>query len=368
MFRTAIGPRSRGVAALMALLLLPLFFAGCGRRGGKEETKVSVVRPVKILTVRDAHKVLVQGFPGIVRAARRAVLSFKVSGRLIRLPVEEGQEVVKGQLIAQLDQRDFLNAVKEAKARYRQAEEQFQRYKELYAKGQVSRADFDMALAARDVAKAKLDDARNRLADTRLLAPFAGLISKRYVENYYEVKANEPIVNLQDISRIEVVVDLPELVMAAVREKNTKRIVARFPSIPGKEFPLEIKEYATEADPATQTYQVVFVMDRPADANILPGMTATVTATYTNRESGPETIVPALAVLDAPKDRPYVWVYDPSSQTVRRRFVKVGRLEDSGSIRILQGLRPGEIIVVAGVTKLKEGMKVRPWEGQREGS
>ncbi len=359
--------RSKGlIKLLIPFVAISFLVTGCGKK--QEEKRPEVVRPVKLLTVKDVNEDLVQGFPGMVRAARRAVLSFKVSGRIVKLPVEEGQLVKRGDLIAQLDQRDFLNAVKAARARFKEAEQQFRRYKELYAKKQVSRADYDRYLAARDVAKAKLDEALNRLKDTTLRAPFDGYISKRYVELYYEVKANDPIVNLQDISKIEVLVDLPELTMAAVKEENLGEIVAEFDAIPGKRFPLTVKEYSTEADPATQTYQVVFVMDQPKGANILPGMTATVTASFREGAGkGPRIIVPSLAVLDAPTDKPYVWVYDPSSGTVHRRYVKIGALVDSGGILIREGLKPGEQIVIAGVTKLKDGMKVRPWEMQREG-
>ncbi len=340
---------------------------GCGDK--KEETKkVEVVRPVKIMVVKDASKVMARGFPGKVRAARRAILSFNVSGRIVELPVEEGQHVKKGDLIAQLDKRDFLNAVKEAKARYREAEQQFRRYKELFAKGQVSKADFDRYLALRDIAKAKLEDTLNALCDTTLRAPFDGIISKRYMENYYEVKAKEPIVNLQDISKIEILVDVPELIIAAIRESGSVDVSARFDAIPGKEFPLEVKEYSTEADPDTQTYQVVFVMDRPSDANILPGMMATVTAKFTEKEGQKvSVIIPSVAVLSEPGNKAYVWVYDAKQGVVHKRLVKIGSLVDSGAVRILEGLKPGETIVVAGIIKLKEGMKVRPWEKQREG-
>ena len=352
------------VYILIALLMLVV--AGCGKEEVQE--KKEIVRPVKLMTVKDSSGVLTQGFPGTVRAARRAELSFKVSGPLVALPVDEGQQVKKGDLIAQIDQRDFRIAVEEARASYREAEQQFRRYKELYAKKQVSKADFDRYRAARDVARAKLEDAQNALRDTTLRAPFDGVIAKRYVENFQKVQAKEPIVSLQDISRIEVLVDVPELVMAALKEHGAGKVVARFDSIPGKEFPLEVKEFSTEADPATQTYQVVFVMDQPTEANILPGMTASVTATGPPDSATRSWIlIPAIAVLDAPGDHPYVWVYDPDAGVVHRREVKIGRLEGSSNIQILDGLKPGEQIVIAGVTKLSDGTKVRPWEKQREG-
>lgn len=356
-----------GLAVAVIMSVLILFAAGCGREEVQE--KREVIRPVKIMTIKDTSALFSYGFPGTVRAARRSVMSFKVSGPLVALPVEEGQQVKKGDLIAQIQKRDFRNSVNEALARYREAEQQFRRYKELYAKKQVSKADFDRYRAARDVAKAQLEDAKNALRDASLRASFDGVISKRYVENFQKVRAKDPIVNLQDISRIEVLVDVPELFIAEIRESRTRKIMARFESIPGKEFPLETKEYSTEADPATQTYQVVLVMDQPREANILPGMTATVTATSRGLEGKARTdiLVPALAVLDAPGNHPYVWVLDPEAGVVHRKEVKIKSLEGSGSIRILDGINPGETIVVAGVTKLEEGMKVRPWEKQREG-
>ncbi len=349
---------------VLAALFCAIFLYGCGEK--EPEKKPEVIRPVKIMKVKDTKEILVHGFPGVVRAGRRAVLSFKVSGPLVELPVEEGQFVKEGDLIAQIDKRDFLTALKEAKARFREADQQFSRYKELYSKRQVSKADFDRYLAARDVARAKLEDARNALCDTTLRAPFDGVIAKRYVENYYKVKAKEPIVFLQDISQIEIVVNVPELVMAAIREQSAIKVVSIFQAIPGKEFHVKVKEYSTEADPATQTYQVVFIMDKPEGANILPGMTATVSA-YFEETKRPGIIIPALAVLDAPGNKPYVWVFDESTGVVRKRYVKIGPLKDSCCIKVTEGLKPGETIVVAGVTKLSEGMKVRPWEKQREG-
>ncbi|MBW1645221.1 MAG: efflux RND transporter periplasmic adaptor subunit [Deltaproteobacteria bacterium] len=351
-----------GVALAAALLL---FAGGC--RQEKVEKKVEVLRPVKLMTIKDSQAALTQGFPGTVRAARRAVLSFKVSGPLVQLPVEEGREVEKGALIAQIDKRDFQTAVNAAMARFKEAEQQFRRYKELYAKNQVSKAEFDRYQAARDMAKAKLEDAANALCDTTLRAPFAGVIAKRYVENYYKVQAKEPIVDLQDISRIEVLVDIPELVMAAMRRQDAYQVKAAFEALPGKQFPLKLKEFSTEADPNTQTYQVVLVMDQPPGANIYPGMTAMVTATLQADKQAADIYIPAMAVLDAPGNKPYVWLFDPKAGVVHRREVKVSSLEGTDSIHILEGLKPGEQIVIAGVTKLKEGMKVRPWEKQREG-
>lgn len=239
----------------------------------------------------------------------------------------------------------------------------------MYAKKQVSKADYDSYRAGRDVARAQLEDARNSLADTSLKAPFDGVISKRFVENFQKVQAKEPIVNLQDITRIEILVNVPELMMAALKKENRSKIKASFESIPDKDFAVTVKEYSTQADPATQTYQVVLIMDQPAEAVILPGMTAMVKAQVAQQvgSSSQVIIIPAIAVMDAPGNEPYVWLLDKESSTVYKTKVTIGRMEGSKEIFIQDGLQGGETVIIAGITQLEEGMKVRPWEKQREG-
>jgi RND family efflux transporter MFP subunit len=354
------------MVAMIALLLPSV--SGCEKK--QPEEKREVIRPVKTMVVHGKDSGSRFTLPGTVRAATRAVLSFKVSGPLVALPVEEGQHVKKGDLIAQIEKRDFKTALEQAVARNREAEQQFRRYKELYAKRQVSKADFDRYRAARDVSRAELEDARNALKDTSLRAPFDGVIAKRYVENHQKVQAKEPIVNLQDISEIEVLVNVPELMMAGFKSNNHCKITAGFDSIPGHLYPLSVKEYSTDADPATRTYQIVFTMKQPEEANILPGMTATVNVNFISdsQDSGKaDIILPDVAVLDAPGNHPYVWILDSSTGMVHKREVQVGSLAGSGFIKIVKGLQPGDRVVISGVTKLREGMKVRQWENQEKG-
>jgi len=99
------------VPGLLAVVSL-LSFWGCG----KETQEVAAVRPVKILTLGAVSRSEGRTFPGTLRAAERAQLSFRVSGPLIQLPVKEGQQVKKGQLLAQIDTPDFETRVKNLEA------------------------------------------------------------------------------------------------------------------------------------------------------------------------------------------------------------------------------------------------------------
>ena len=360
-------PHTRKLAAVVLLFSVLLVFTGCSKEETVEEAPV--VRPVKTMEVLSGNAALQRKLPGTVRAAKRSELSFKVSGPIVELPVDEGQRVKKGSLIAQIQKRDFQTAVNEAKARNLEAEKQFNRYKELYARKQVSQADYDSYRAARDIARAQLEDAKNRLQDTTLSAPFDGIISKRFVENYQKVRAQEPIANLQDIRQIEILVDVPELMMAAVREDQQISVTASFEAIADKSFPLTLKEFSTQADPATQTYQAVLLMDQPQEAEILPGMTATVEANVAEdaTEIANSIVIPAIAVLNGAGGETFIWLLNKETNTAHKQNVVVGRLKGSSNILVTDGLQGGETVIIAGVTQLEEGMQVRPWEKQREG-
>jgi multidrug efflux system membrane fusion protein len=357
----------RGISIMtvtLGLLISLVFFTnGCGKK--EEPVKKEVVRPVKTLTIQTTGTSALRSYPGEVRASRRVDLAFKVAGPLIELPVEEGQDVKKGKLIARILPRDFKTRLDQAKARALEAEQQYQRYRDLYVKKQVSKADFDKYKSQRDVSVAQQEDAQNALKDTYLKAPFTGTIAKRYVENFEEVQAKQPIVFLQDISKVELLLNVPESEMATVRGKIEADAFALFPTAPGKRFPLDLKEFSTQADPQTQTYQVVLVMPQPKEVNILPGMTGTVEIEIKSRATdAPQIVIPAIAVLGDSDGSAYVWRVDEKAKTVHKLPLKVGEMTGSENIVVNEGLKGGEIIVVAGGTKLEEGMQVRLWEDQ----
>ena len=344
----------------MVLLVagLALFLTACGKK--EEPPAREVVRPVKIMTIESSGGGTGLTFPGEVRASKRVDLAFQVAGPLTRLPVEEGQEVKKGALIARILPRDFITNLEKAKAQALEAEQQYTRYKDLYIRKQVSKAEFDRYRSARDVARAQQKATQDALNDTYLKAPFSGVIAVRYVENFEEVQAKQPIVSLQDISQIEIIINVPETVMATITAGEHPESFARFDTAPGRQFPLTMKEFSTQADPQTQTYQVVLLMPQPDTVNILPGMTATVVGTRKGAKDVP-IIIPAIAVMEDAGGNAYVWIFNKKDETVQKRKVKVGQMTGSANINILDGLLGGEKVVTAGLTKLREGMKVRIW-------
>ena len=352
-----------------------LFLAACGKEKEEKAAK-EVVRPVKMMAVTSRTDAVQLKFPGMVRAAKRADLAFqRVEGRLSQLPVKEGQMVEEGQIIAQLDQKDFKNNLRDtqgklakAKAALESAQSEYDRILRIQKKdpGAASesmvvkrREAVDQSKAEIDSAQAAVDTAKDELGYTTLRAPFGGVVSKRYVDNYQEVRAKEPIVSLDDVSSVEILVDVPELIVATFKEDGETQAVAEFSAAPGKQYPLTIKERATRADPKTQTYQVVFRMPQPDDINVFPGMTATVAGSARMQEQSSEAfIVPAIAVVADAAGNQNVWVVDEGTLKVQPRAVKTGDLTGSDSIEILDGLKSGETIAISGVSRLREGMQV----------
>jgi multidrug efflux system membrane fusion protein len=221
----------RQLPIFMALMLAFLLATGCEKK--EEAVPKEVVRPVKVMTVAGSSSNIPLIFPGKTRANQRVDLSFKVPGPIVELPVEEGQKMKKGQLIARILPRDFKINLDAAKAKAVNAERQYERYKELYVRKQVSKADFDRYKAFRDVAAAQLEDARNALKDTYLKAPFDGIVAKRHVQNFEEVQAKQPIVFFQDNSKIEILVDVPENLIATIKQdkRSTPRPVLPQPRV-----------------------------------------------------------------------------------------------------------------------------------------
>ncbi len=356
---SAMESRHRSFFLSLVLLLVGLLLTLAVHAGEEKiPTDESVIRPVKSMVLPE-YQGKTRTYPGTVRATNRVELSFNVLGTIIELPVKEGQRVKKGQLLARLDPKDYQALVTGAKAEYEKALADYRRAKELVKNGYVSRSDYDKTVSDKEVAASRLARARKSLEDTYLRAPFDGVIARRYVENFTDVRAKQPVLSLQDTHALEVVADLPEDVIALNRSSLPTSITARFSVLPGREFPVTISEIATHADPVTRTYQVVFALPAHEGVNLLPGMTAEVSVTRGSKttEGSPVFTITATALLEA-DGKTWVWVIDPKTNRVSRREVQAEVIGDRAVVS--QGLRPLERIATAGVHHLKEGQVVKP--------
>ena len=368
------------------LLALVLGIAGCigfsvsawlgsitgePKPGTGSSTSRIVVRPIPTATVCRLSSTRMRTFPGTVRANRRVELAFSVSGLLKELNAQEGRSLRKGDVLAKLDPRDFAYALEKARAQYADSLSVFRRIRSLREKGAVPEAEYDKANAAHDISKAELRIREKALEDSVLLAPFDGVVAKRYVENHEHVNARQPVVSFQDISLIEVVIPEPERLAARGGALGLKRIQVRFDADDDRWFDARVRESRAQSDSVTGTYDVVVELTPPSDLRVLPGMTATVRAETRNPLEKPVgnarlTIVPAEAVWTGDDGKSYVWIVQPEGGTPLKRQVTVGAFRRIG-LEVLSGLEPGERVAVAGVHTLQEEMHVRPTRAGKEG-
>ncbi len=346
------------------ILLIPILQIGCG---GEEAEPPPVVKPVKTITVSGFGEGEIT-FPATVEAGEKVLMSFRVSGRIIELPVKEGQEIKRGELIARLDPNDYQLAVNQARAEYNKADADLKRYQLLYEKDAVPLADLDLRISQRDVTKAKLDESEKNLTYTYLTAPFTGNIGKRYVENFMDVTANKSIVDLNDITNVEVKIDLPESIISIIRKLADKidlKVFAEYETASDKQYPLKLKEISNRADPLTQTFEATFGMPQPENITLLPGMNALVKLKATikpNVNFDSRILIPAVAVLGTDNEGSYVWLVKREDMTVHQAKVELGQMSGEDNVFVKHGLIGGEILVIAGMKYLQEGMKVQFWK------
>ena len=363
------------VLACVAVLAL----AACSR----PEPPAEPIRAVKLLTVGAADLNLSSEFAGEVRARTESRLGFRVGGKLLQRPVEVGQRVQAGTLLAQLDGSDLALASQAAQAQVSAALTQrnlaaadLTRFTDLKSQGFVSGAEIERRQATLQAAEATLRQAQaqgsvqgNQVGYARLLADGPGVVLavEAEAEVGQLVVAGAAVVRIARDGARDVVFVVPEDRLAQLRLGLVAqvRLWASGAGVPagatpdaGQPLPGVVREIAAAADPLTRTYQVRLAL--PDAAQVPLGSTAYVTLPGPTGAVAQAIKLPTSALMhDAAQGRSgsAVWVFDPASSTVQQRPVVVTGT-DSNEAVIASGLKPGEEEVVAGVHVLAPGQKV----------
>ncbi|OBT13886.1 efflux transporter periplasmic adaptor subunit [Vibrio sp. UCD-FRSSP16_10] len=303
-------------------------------------------------------------FPAIAQAALRSHLSFRVSGEITELVVKEGDKVKKGDLLAQLDKRDFQIAVDNAKASYAAINSQYRRSQPLVKKGLLAQSQFDELKAQRSVALVDLKLAQLYLQFTTLTAPTDGIISRVNVDRFENIQVGQQIVNIHSVNDVEVLIQVPDrLFVHQPTQRDLRKVTAKVKTESGSIYDAKIQEFTTEPDPATGTYNLTLIMPMPEQEVILDGMALEVTARSSDAGLNVSvgTDVPLTAVINADGDdldraETYVWVLE--GDKVRKQQVELGKMRNT-TIQIISGLEGAEQIVVKGVSQLRDGSVVK---------
>jgi RND family efflux transporter MFP subunit len=352
----------RLIGACLAPALV-LAAAGCGKAPAKKEAEVRPVRTVVVdpRPIEDDRRAV-----GEVRARYETDLGFRIAGKLISRTVDLGVMVRKGDVLARLDDQDSRNKLKSADADLASAQAVLSeaqgaegRLRQLLATGATTRANYDAALknlrsaeARLDSATASLELARDQLRYAELAADFDGIVTSVGAEPGQVVNVGQMIVRLAQPNDKDAVFSIAETAFRQ-RPAQPPEIIVTLLSNPGITAEGVVREIAPVADPTTRTYQVKVTLRSPPDqmrfgSSVVGRLKAT---------TAPVVVLPGSALFDK-AGRTAVWVFDPVSATVALRPIVVNRYETDRVI-VGDGLARGDIVVTAGVNRLREKQKVR---------
>lgn len=330
-----------------------LFLTACS----KDKEKKEIVRPIEAMQVGVVSNIDKTILNGKAKATREVNIAFEVSGRIVTFAAEVGDEVKEGDILAQLDPRDYQNAVTVAEAEVERAAAMLQRVQKAFKGNAVSAQAVTNAEAQTKAAEAALRIAKKQSDDTTIRAPFSGRIVATYAENFENTVAKQKVLRLLDLSKIEMVVNVPEKLIPNVPYVETINVT--FSAFPNVKIPAKLKQVGSEASELTRTYPVTLIMDQPKGIQILPGMAGEAIGTAklpADRFAGGITVLPS-SIASSNGDS-HVWVINPDSGTVTKTKVTVSRINPSGVV-ITEGITPGQWIATAGAHSLTEGQKVR---------
>lgn len=333
---------------LILIALSLLILVACGKADGSDPKRnPPLVVAIPVASTRFVDRIEAVG---TARAREQVTLSSPVTERIVRINFEDGGFVRAGQVIAELAQGQESAQLASASARAREASQQLRRLEQLKARGFATNASVDAQLAMAGSARAQAAEANASIGDRIIRAPFSGWASLRTISAGAVVSAGTPIATISDISEIKLDFPIPETLLSAVSVGQT--IEARAAAFADRPFRGRIATIDPLVDPATRSVMVRAILPNPG--NILkPGMLLTVGV-----ETSPRTTlaVPELAVIGE-GDARYVFVVGADSRATRTP-VKTG-IRDGGMMEIVEGLRPGQMIVSEGVVKISDGTKVR---------
>jgi multidrug efflux pump subunit AcrA (membrane-fusion protein) len=404
-------------------LLAGLLFGGMGCTPEEPPPPAKeIIRPVKTRLVEfNGNGGREKEFSAVAQSDESSVLSFRVSGVLQKMKVEVGDQVKAGRVVAELDKRDYILRVKDLRGQLTSAQAkldeiakgartedvriaenkiaslestlkterlEYQRVQQLYANDAASKSRLEQAKNKMDKVvldlksaneeyviathggreeevraqkfkvasiQSNLDQAQANLKDTRLRAPFNGEVAEKHVSNFEQVEAGQKIYTLVDLKNVEMQISVPEEWISKIKKGQPTKVI--FLKYPEKVFKGWVDKVGVVADSATLTYPV-YVKVRNSKGLLLPGMS---TSVYLNLKGirKPHPTVPIHAIIENPATGgQFAWIFDPETQTVRKRSIKVGKISGN-EVDVVQGLKHGDQVVVAGADRLKDGMKVR---------
>jgi len=335
-----------------------------------ETSPPAAIRSVKLFTVNEVSEISERKFSGTTVATTSASLSFPVSGKIIQIFVNEGEEVSKGQLLAKLDATSYEREKNMAVAQSQQAkviladkQGDYNRKKPLGDKGVITLRDLEESKAAMLTAKeqvnlahVQLKQAEDTVRDTFLYSPYEGIISERSSEPFVEITSGQQIFLLENQGAREVEISVPENILDKINLGQPAKIAVKTTA---KVLSGTVSEIAASAD-VGNVFTVKVKVDE-SEANLYSGLSAEVILGLADNGQSAGFMIPLSCIVAGNDNQDYVYVFQPETDTVKKTQV-THTLHVIGNALAVEGVNPGDQVVAAGVTFLSDGLIVKPFQ------
>lgn len=290
---------------------------------------------------------------GTLQSDQSIVVRPEINGLITKIHVAEGARVKAGEVLFSLDDVVLQAEMKQAEARLKLSLRNFDRARDLFERGAGTVRARDEALSNLETDKAALALASARLQKTRIVAPFAGVVGLRQVDLGDYVRAGDDLVSLDDLDPIKMDFSVPERYLRFLAEGQ--KVSVNVDALPSRSFEGEIYAISPRIDPDGRSLAIRARVPN-TENRLRPGLFARVEVTIAERPSA--VVIPEQAIFPR-GDRLAVYrIVDGKAQIA---FIQVG-LRRFGKAEVSAGLEPGEMVIVSGHVKVRDGSPVRTIE------
>lgn len=345
------GSPASAVLWLLVVLSVVLIVLFSVFKPHKKETAATASKPVpvRILAVTSKNVPDLVTLPGRVEANVSAMLSAEKPGRVVELAVDKGDVVTKGQVLLQIDRRNWEALQRQAQVELEDAERELVRWTQMKSGGAVAASEFDAVQRRRDLASAAAEQAAVQVDQCTMTSPFDGMVDARKVERGEYVNEGQACLKVLNLSPLKILASVPERDAAVIKAGDVCRITS--PSLTRAPFEGRVAFLAQEATPASFTYPLELVVEEPP-AGLRPGMIVDVEINRGEREN--VITVPLASVI--PRRGEHV-VFVVEQDTAVRRVVSLETITGQEAL-LGSGLKAGDKLVIEGHRGLQDGVPV----------
>ncbi|OXA93396.1 efflux RND transporter periplasmic adaptor subunit [Flavobacterium hercynium] len=334
---------------LLGSLLVFLVVCSCN---SKVDLKEVAAIPVSIQHIKLDDSAYQQEYIGTVESDKTVEVSFILPGTIEQVLVNEGQRVIKGQLLAKLNTTSVKNAHDVSVATLKQAEDAYKRLSSMYEQRSLPEIQFIDVKTKLEQARAGEEITRKNLEQCAIYAPLTGVIGKKYFEAGANVMPGSPVFTVMDIANVKIKAAIPEREISNLYEGSKAKVIVS--ALDNTPFQGILTEKGVSANPVSHTYDIKIRVKNPS-GKIVPGM---VCRTYLGSGDSKSTIiVPLRSVQVDYSGKRFVWLKDKNDKAVYRE-VKLGNLSQNG-VQVNSGLVEGDLLITAGYQNISEGTIVK---------